>query len=532
MIWVSGAVAATAAGGVLGWSVWRASLRQRNRRGRALLSGREVSAASRDADGEISWGGVQLPKHAETSHFMCCGTTGSGKSLTLGRLMREALKGAQVGCDRRALVYDAKTEMASELSALGLEVPVVYLNPFDERCSQWDMSADITSPVTALQVASNFIPEDEGSSNRYFTDTARDLLREVMMSFIRSGSEWALRDVLLAMRSKKRLEAVLGKTTEGAELLEMHGADARAFHNVLSTARSRLAPFEPVAAMWSRAKTKVSLRDWVTGDIVLVLGNDDSARAAVDAVNRLVFRRCVELSLRQPNSKTRRTWFFLDEVREAGKLDGLSSLLNKGRSRGCCVALGFQDIHGLKAVYGPEVALEILGQCSQKAILRLESEATAKWGSASIGQYEQVDVMQAQSGGLSKDGRRSSSEQWRTADLVMPSELLGLPVTSMRRGLTGYFLTPFVGTFRKTMPLKELITERPAKELAPDFIERSESDQYLEAWGVSDCIRLGLEASKVISPEQANDELSQKRRALAEGQSWDEFSYLENGGER
>lgn len=522
MIWLSG-VSALVVSGVVGWSAFRSSLRKRDRRGRELLSGRQASAAARDADGDITWGGMRLPKGAETSHFLVVGTTGSGKSLTLRQLMREALSTARLGADRRALIYDAKTEVASELATLALEVPVVYLNPFDERCAQWNMSADITSPVTALQVASIFIPEEAGGSNRYFSDTARDLLREVMMSFIHSGAEWTLRDILVAMRSQKRLTEVLEKTPAGTELLEMHGGDPRAFHNVLSTARSRLAPFEPVAAMWSRAKTKVSLRDWVSGDMVLVLGNDDSARAAIDAVNRVIFQRCVELALKEPNSKTRRTWWFLDEVREAGKLDGLSALLNKGRSRGCCVALGFQDIHGLKDVYGQEVALELVGQCSQKALLRLESEATAKWASATIGQYEQVDVLQAQSGSLAQDGRRTSSEQWRTADLVMPSELLGLPVTTMRTGLTGYYLTPYVGTFRKTIPLAGLIEDSQAVNAVPDLIQRPESEQYLETWGVNDCIRLGLSTAESIELVAENSELDKKRAALKQDESWDDL---------
>ena len=204
----------------------------------------------------------------------------------------------------------------------------------------------------------------------------------------------------------------------------------------------------------------------------------------MDALNRVMFQRATELALREPNSRTRRTWFFLDEIREAGVLDGLGRLMNKGRSKGCCVALGFQDIHGLKAVYGAEVALEVVGQCSQKALLRMESESTAKWASATVGQYEQVDVMRGQSGSLDRSYQRSASEQWRTADVVMPSEFLSIPPTTEAHGLTGYFLTPHVGAFRNTLPLSSLLSAKPAGLAAvPDFLERRESEQYLEPWG-------------------------------------------------
>lgn len=468
--------------------------RKRQRRGRKLGAKRRSlwSCGQSAAQGSVSWGGAQLPTSAETSHFLVVGTTGSGKSLTLGLLMREALGGARPGEDRRALIYDAKTEMASFLAELPLDIPVTLLNPFDGRSAAWDMSADITSPATALQVAATFIPEEQGSSNRYFTDTARDLLREVMMSFVRFSSMWTLRDIILVMRSRERLQEVLERTPEGAELFALHSGDSRAFQSVLSTARSRLAPFEPIAALWHRAKDKVSLNDWVRGEMVLVLGNDEAARTAMDALNQVVFQRATELALRQPNSTSRRTWFFLDEVREAGKLDGLSQLMNKGRSRGCCVALGFQDIHGLKAVYGNEVALEVVGQCSQKALLRMESEATAKWGSATIGQHEHIDVMRGRSGWQS-----SKSEQWRTADLVLPSELLGIKATSMSSGLTGYYLTPHVGAYRRTLPLSHLLGQQGTEvasrtAYAADFVERPESDQYLEPWTTEDYVRLKL----------------------------------------
>ena len=297
------------------------SPRRRNRRGRALLTSARAGRASRTHEGPITWGGVRLPEGAETTHFLVAGTTGSGKSLTLNRLMHEALHGVETGSDKRALVYDPKTEAASLLAALDLRIPVVFLNPFDSRCSQWDISGDVTSPVTALQVASILIPEEKGSTNRYFSDTARDLLSELMISYVASGATWTLRDLVLGIRSERRLEEVLTTTTRGRELYEMHAGDPRAFHNVLSTARSRLAPFEPVAALWSRAESKVSLRDWVDGEMVLVLGNDDSARTAMDALNRVLFQRATELALRKSNSRTRRTWFFLDEVREAGTLD-------------------------------------------------------------------------------------------------------------------------------------------------------------------------------------------------------------------
>ena len=483
-----------AVAGLLRYWTW---LRPRSWRGRGLLSESEANRRAKAGNGPIEWGGTRLPEGAETTHFLVVGTTGSGKTLTLNKLMGNALRGLDRGCDRRALIYDPKTEVAGYLASLDLNVPVAFLNPFDSRCAQWDMSADVTSPVSALQVASILIPEESASTNRYFTDTSRDLLAELMMCFVASGSSWTLRDVVLGMRSRERLQETLCRTDRGRELFEMHSGDRRAFHNVLSTARSRLSPYEPVAALWSRSEKRVSLRDWVSGEMVLVLGNDDSARQAMDSLNRLIFQRACELALRQPNSSTRRTWFFLDEVREAGTLDSLGRLMTKGRSRGCCVALGFQDIHGLKSAYGPEVALEIVGQCSQKAFLRMDSESTAKWASATLGQYEHVDVLRSQSGYFDRASHRA--EQWRTADVVMPSEFMSILPTTMEDGLTGYYVTPHIGAFRKTLPLSSFLDECSSDDGFPNLVERHESEQYIQSWGGEDGLRLGLSHAAVHS---------------------------------
>jgi type IV secretory pathway TraG/TraD family ATPase VirD4 len=145
--------------------------------------------------------------------------------------------------------------------------------------------------------------------------------------------------------------------------------------------------------------------------MVLVLGNDDSVRAAMDAINQVLFQRASELVLRKPNSWSRRSWFFLDEVREAGKLAGLPRLMNKGRSKGVCVALGFQDIHGMKSVYGAELALELVGQCSNKVLLRLESAETAKWASETVGQYEEIQVLESQSRDSAAHARANDTER-------------------------------------------------------------------------------------------------------------------------
>ncbi len=94
--------------------------------------------------------------------------------------------------------------------------------------------------------------------------------------------------------------------------------------------------YEFIAASWERSSRSISLREWLETESILILGNDEATRTALDAINQVIFKRLSELVLAQSESEseTRRTWIFLDELRQGGRLEELSALLTKGRSKG------------------------------------------------------------------------------------------------------------------------------------------------------------------------------------------------------
>lgn len=171
-----------------------------------------------------------------------------------------------------------------------------------------------------------------------------------------------------------------------------------------------------------------------------------------------MFRVLVEEIDVQPDSSTRRTWFWIDEARLSGPLlrgKMLPYLAVKGRSRGACLVLAFQDIDGFREAAGTRIANEIIAQCSHKALLRMESDESAKWASQVIGQYETLDIMQSKSGGIFGKGG-SQSEQAARRDTVLPSEFYLIPATNPQNGLTGYFLSSSFGATRTIVPAAEI----------------------------------------------------------------------------
>jgi type IV secretory pathway TraG/TraD family ATPase VirD4 len=394
------------------------------------------------------------------------------------------------------------------------------------------MGRDITSPASALQTSSLLIPEERaGTGNPFFVLAAQNLLRGVLLSFLQTvGTDWTFRDVLLALRFEERMCQVLEKTMEGRAILDQFFQPGETLQGIRAMLATKLAPFEVIVAAWDTATEKVSLAEFIEGEFVLVLGNDESTRTALDAINRVLFQRLSELILSQDESRTRQTWLFLDEVREAGRLEGLSRLMTKGRSKGACVALGFQAIEGMREVYGNNVAAEIAGLCNNKAILRLESPVSAQWGSSLFDKVEEIDRRESRS--WSRNGRgilpslgrsRTLAEQRLTTDAVMASEIMTLPPTGPENGLNGYFMTRARGAYTASIPWNQLKWMPNRPEVFADVSPRPESSQYLREWTSEDLERLGLQPVRLVTPsgrtglnQEIGDNLSRTLRRVRE----------------
>lgn len=472
-------------------------------RGRKLIHAdlaKQNAAQARGAiDTGIYWGGLYLPTSLGTSHFCVAGVTGSGKTVLLRLLMQSVLPEIGRGNDQRALIYDPKQDMLSILSGMSLSCEVLTLNPFDTRSVAWDIAADVSSRAAAETIASILIPASHRETQPFFSEAAQDLLVNVLVSFVRhSPGAWNLRDVVLALREADLLRMVLERDELTRPAIERYFKPKTTFQNIMSTVGQKMRKFETVAALWEHATRKVSLEDWVKNEYVLILGTDESLRAAIDPINQAIFKRASELLLRKNSGSkpTRRSWVIFDELGKAGRLSGLSGLLTQGRSYGACVVLGLQDIDSLTdtAVYGPNEANVILGQCANKAFLNLESEPTARWAASLIGETELFEYTTSNSTGSSNQGWSESqtvNEQLVKREAVLASELLGLPLPSERNPVVdGYFVLPSISsTFRGQFRFDDrLVPLGPA----PGFVGRSPDQQFLRRWDEEDFRRLRL----------------------------------------
>jgi type IV secretory pathway TraG/TraD family ATPase VirD4 len=422
----------------------------------------------------VPWGGLDVPARRVAPHFLLVGMTGSGKTLSVRMLMRSALLGPNGTLRARAIVYDPKLEFYTMLRHMGLpEHSIVNLNPFDKRSVPWNIARDVNTYAKATHLASVLVPDDEHSSQPFFSYAGQDLtasLIRVFMQFNKASGRWTLHHLLSAATSPARLEGLLALTSEGRSTSATYFAKdggtpdgMKTALNVIATIRAKVAPFMPLTNIWARHKDaarRFSVTEWLKDETprVLLLGRDEANARGLDALNRLMFRVIADAILAEPETDSpREIWVFLDEARLAGELEGLQDLLIKGRSRGVRVVLAIQDIQGFQAVYGEHEANEVFGMCGNVAVHKVRNPKTAEWAAELFGSHEWYRRDSSRSGGESRSTSYSAqgstttygsesgwSNSWSLSErkAFLPQEFSALKLPSRALGLHGIHMLP------------------------------------------------------------------------------------------
>jgi len=429
----------------------------------------------------IPWGGVEFEEQELAPHYAVMGMTSSGKTLVIRMLMKAVLCPENPKHRVRALVYDPKRDFYPVLVGMGVpREAIVVMHPFDARSTAWDIAADVTDAAASRQIAEVLSPPEKQNLQPFFVNASIDLVAAVIDVFrILRPKAWTLNDMIEALTEPDRLRSVLSLTPDGRDVLQIYlGGSAETGANVLSTIRTKLAPYATAARLSARAKNKISLTDWAksTTPQVLLLGTDDTNAATLDPLNRAIFLRASQLVTgRIDENPEDESWFFVDEARWAGKLEGLAGLLLKGRSKGAHVVLGFQDILGLRDVYEGQVADELVGQCGNFAVLKLNSPETMKWAANCFGSFEEYVASFGETTGW-QSSSTSVNHSLTTRQAMMEQEFRNFPLPKKGAGITGAFASPDKA-WKDTIPAAFVALHLMGLSKDPGFDARPPEDQ-------------------------------------------------------
>ncbi|WP_163055373.1 type IV secretion system DNA-binding domain-containing protein [Acidithiobacillus ferrooxidans] len=370
--------------------------------------------------GQISVGGVPVDPGDEQQHFLLCGAPGTGKSVELKKILRTVRQRKQ-----RAVVYDVSGELVSLYYRPGVDH---ILNPLDQRNELWNPWLDAESFEYAALAKSLIQDTKGGSSDPFWTDSARATLEALLMEapdldgLINVGLSAPISDLM--------------QVVEMAGFGGMIGPSKtfQSTRSVLATYLRSLAMLDNV----SRDDTGAfSIRRWLEEDdgswlfFSVPSRGRDALRPLVSMWLDTVVRHVMSL----PPDPERRIWLSLDELPSLNAVPSLAPALAEGRKFGLIGILGVQALGQLQERYGEKLAAALWGLPKTRLYLRISDAGTAEHVSKEIGDQQIRRETTSNSDSSSAQGASSSTstgEQIVIERAVLPSQIAALP------DLTGY----------------------------------------------------------------------------------------------
>ena len=226
-------------------------------------------------------------------------------------------------------------------------------------------------------------------------------------------------------------------------------------------------------------------------------------------------------ALARDNSRQRSTWFFLDEVAEGKKFPYLTKLALKGRSKGCCIVLGFQDIDGVRLTYGEKEGNQIVAMCSYRWLGKIDSDVTQLWASNQLGTKEIVDPTKSVQNDMGNQ-KTSTQYQSKIVPVVLPSEFGTFPRADFTvNGIKGWYVMPNpIGAYEYTISPHDLTARIPEPDSTiVDFDPITDPmAQYLDDWTPEEREYLGLPELEIEAPKEKEKEKEKPVMAQVDGE--------------
>ncbi|MCA9196647.1 MAG: type IV secretion system DNA-binding domain-containing protein [Planctomycetales bacterium] len=357
--------------------------------GNALLPSHFVNGSS--SPWSFRWGNVDLDLSETLKNILLVGSVGSGKTLVIIQYMQQVLTLLTECKQWRVLIIDPKWEFLSTVMALVPRYKIHVIHPGDLRGSVWNVARDLDNEMAIREVTETLIHSDQNepafwveASRALFTATAVALNR-------RAPGQWRFADLIYALTDTKRMRMILELYPQTQSVLSKYASNSKTFGDIVVSLDARLQTVIPIAAAWQHIQARnpqavVSIRDWIAGNTVLMLGASTPSITSHSRIIRAITHRCSQLLLDGPTGQSvlphqeaRRTFVIIDEAARSGQLDILN-LVTNGRDYGVSVLLATQSIEAMQTHYTDKGGFDaIAAEFHTCGYLTCNSPKTAKW---------------------------------------------------------------------------------------------------------------------------------------------------------
>lgn len=367
-----------------------------------------AQATEQKEETDIMIGKALIPAIAEPTHFLVCGSIGSGKSLIINRQIK-----AVRARNQPAVIIDPGGEVMSALARPG----DVILNPLDKRARQWNIFGEIDGPWDYDRMANVLCPSGAAASTaEEWRGYAQSVLSAIIARLHRQNEN--IKELMRLATTADAQE--LGNFVAGkpAAALCAKGSE-RMLSNVRAILGSVLAPWQYMPS----ERDKFTFRKWLENPqgIIWLPARADH-RSLLAPMFSAMIGSFVTAMLSLPSKLDRRIWVFLDEMPSLGRIEGIQGALAEGRKFGLCGVIGLQSVSQIRAIYGREETQSLMSVIRNWVILNQSDPDSAKYFSDALGQQEIIRPQHSQN-----DNGVSTSYQYTTQPVILPSQLTGLP---------------------------------------------------------------------------------------------------------
>lgn len=364
---------------------------------------------------------VPMPWRLEQSHAMLIGTTGSGKTTELKKIVRQAR-----GRGHRCVIFDLTGSFVESFYDPKTDI---ILNPMDRRCQPWSIFNDCDNYAEFMSAASALIPTGHNAEDDFWQKAARTLFVEMCMKMltmnVRSNGGLAYYLMQADLKSiSRQLENTVAASlvaTQAAKMAESIRATFTANANVM-----RFLP-EPAAGEEGFSINKWMTQDVQEGSILFITSTHPDL-----VLNRPLLTLWMDLAVnslfRMGRTRNLRTWFLLDEVHALHRLPAIEHGLQTARAVGGAFILGMHSFDKLAETYGENGAVNLGSLARTKLVLATADIETAKRCSDFIGNREVRQMDEAYSYGYNNTRDASTiTPRKQIENLVMPDDITNLP---------------------------------------------------------------------------------------------------------
>lgn len=422
---------------------------------------------------------LPIVKNSEIQNFAMHGSVGTGKSQLIRKFLEQCRERGDL-----VIIYDKGCTFIREFYDPTLDH---VLNPYDERCANWDLWSECPTLSDLETVANTLIPmgasEDpfwQGSARTIFAEGTEKLRGDKDRSYNK------LLRTLLAINLDKLRLVLAG--TPASTLVD--GKIEKTAISIRSVLTNYVKAIRYLQGIEDNGKPKFTIREWMQGvkdgekNGWLFITSNQRHHESLKPVISMWLSIAANSLLSMGENRKRRVWFWYDELKSLHKLPGLPEIMAEARKFGGCFGLGFQSYPQLEEIYGPKAAEGMFDLLNTKFFFRSPSATVAKFVEEEIGETVKKKFSEQTSFGndevrdgvsFGKDEKRdnvvSYTDVQKLADLSCYVTLPGdFPVVKMD---LAYVSRPDVAEEFIPREVQESLDEKVEKELEKRETEAS-----------------------------------------------------------